>query len=386
MVFAAAEACAGEHSSLALTRVPSVVWPGAGVRAKAESLQELYQRSCVGSARGLVVEVPVWTAPWLAPAATQPPPSQGMWCALTGFLAAGLAHAAGEGGGAATSALGLPQEAPSDQHLVDGLLSPETGERPGAPRQLGQDNLGPLLVAQLLGGASPGPANSNAILLAGALWDHCGTLAPSPIPPPELLGSILDLMVGHWESPAPSSSAEVLAGVSLWHQHLYKRRHFLRLAGGNRWLSSGSGPTWAEAARPLLHVALCGLEWLVFAAHLLILLLKHALPAGGSPSAQSRDLRWALSRVPPAKLCDVQNTFLKVVDCTIGRRDVAAPGQPPPLPGTGGAQDFLGSDGGSEAGMMDPEVLADYQALWHSGLRLGASLQLEPWVGFKEDG
>jgi len=118
-----------------------------------------------------------------------------------------------------------------------------------------------------------------------------------------------------------------------------------------------------SATKPIVSSALVGVEWLRFACRSLLLLVKHtdyisrATDQGGSWRGEVPELRAALGALPPAKGSDVRNGFLVLVERMSG---VEGPGD--------------------DETLITPEQLAVSETLWRGGLRLGAVLELEPWV------
>jgi len=387
--------------------LPVVVWPGAGVRSRALALQDALQRACVGGALDSIVEVPVWAPPWVSPsvataiaaspsegAASLLAPSPPLWCSLTAFLAVGLSRSASSGAG---SVAALP-------------AAPGRGRGPGED-DCGRGGLGPLLAAQLLGAPAAGSRAGavTAAELAELLWDPAGTATTASTAPPPGEGQmrpLLDLLAGWWRPPKANSPDEAVSIVASWYQHLYKRRQSMRtVAGGSICRSDGSVPRWALQARGHLQVALSGLEWLLLACSLSLLLLRQAAAAskpgggGGTPRLvppSNGPLRDAVAALPPAKRCDIQNTFLKVIELTVNQGAVGGAGgaaaSGTPVAASLGTPVSPPVAAAPLPAVVDDEAIVntlptpELEALWRGGLRLGASLGLEPWVTFEACG
>lgn len=162
----------------------------------------------------------------------------------------------------------------------------------------------------------------------------------------------------------------------------------MRAAAGSACLNnSGSGPLWTTTARSLVQVAQVGLEWLLFACQLSLLLLKNA--------GLGRDLSVAVGMIPPPQRCDIQNTFLKVVDFSLKQRACMAvaitssslvPPSQRPLPAEPSPAFASGPNTPCEQHSdTDPQgpPMTDLKVLWLGGLRVGAALGLQPWLGFQ---
>jgi len=339
------------------------VWPGCGVRARASTLARACAEGRRAGALGTVVEVPIYGAPWCGTGTAL----QGAWCSLTAFLAAGLTRGDPEVG---LSAL---------QDVVD---------KRGASVATGHSasSLGDLLAAQLfeehaVAGpcarppvvTSPSVAKAApAASVALALWDA----VPASPPPTELLRPLLALLEGRLPSMRSSQLQNgVVAGANLWYQYLTERRQSLRQL-------SALPNEVAASARPSLCAALVGVEWLRFACRLLLLLTKQCVerdPEGQRGEGGLPELRAAIQTLPPTKGSDVRNGFLVLVERSTGAS--AGVVGPEELGVWSAIADTLSPlRGGADT---EARQVAAARALWRGGLRLGAAMDLRPWVVFE---
>lgn len=225
----------------------------------------------------------------------------------------------------------------------------ETGLAVIRPPENGTDGLGALLAAQLLGILGQKQAQA-ASSLALALFDEVPHKDPNrALGPPGSAQPLLDLLGG--KLPSSLEEKDAAARASIWHQHLSRRKQRLKaLSHEDLHMSS---------AHSVLQAVLLGVEWLLFGCQVIVFLSKHGAKGAGS-------LRSAMQSLPPAKGSDVRNNYLNLVDQTVGK--IAASSQA----------------GGYETNSAQKQRLqaAALENLWHGGLRVGAALDLEPWVSF----
>eukprot|EP00929_Paragymnodinium_shiwhaense_P097777 TRINITY_DN59372_c0_g1_i1.p1 TRINITY_DN59372_c0_g1~~TRINITY_DN59372_c0_g1_i1.p1 ORF type:complete len:1143 (+),score=287.08 TRINITY_DN59372_c0_g1_i1:82-3510(+) len=369
--------------------LPAHIWPQPPARARAAAIAALCESSLRGSlglVEAPVIQVPTFGHPWCGPAAAEVKASSAVggggaaatlseggigqagavgWCRLSAFLAAGLASGYSK---VATEALGL-----------QGSKS-TSAEQPGSQQQLGE------LLGQQLLPPVPGTetlSRPSCGSLALALWDSSAAL-----PAPEgLLQPLLSLLSGRMPCTLGDTASREAAikGVNSWYTLLAGRRDLLQ-----PWAEqiskitedqSAEGTTGAGAADDvaLLPGALLGMEWLRFACRLLLVLAKHAPGAFESAAQGARDadaafrqLQTAVQSLPVTKHSDLRNSFLRVVERAAGLSPGNyVDGTPRSSPGGGAPQD-LEAD----------RLAATCQSLWCGGVRLGAALGLDPWVGF----
>lgn len=202
---------------------------------------------------------------------------------------------------------------------------------------------------QLLPGQFFGDASASD--LAQELWNAESTLNE------DFLRSLLALLSGE----LPRLDAEGISNANAWYAYLSDRRQRLRsfLEGHP---SKAEFQDVLPGSALLLASALVGIEWLRFACRVFLLLAKHA-----SSKTGSEKLRSALQALPPAKQSDVRNGFLALLHRTIhGLVD---------LPENGWWEE------GDEDADSTTQV-AQAEALWSGGLRLGAALDFQPWRNF----
>jgi len=175
-----------------------------------------------------------------------------------------------------------------------------------------------------------------------------------------------------------ASRDAALTAVNKWYSLLAGRRDLLQpwaqtAATGQE---EDKGEAFSEVA--VLPAALMGVEWLRFACRLLLVLAKHAAgefqAAAACKQQQSaaetlRQLQRAIASLPVTKHSDLRNSFLRLVERAAG----VSPGNfvdgTPRSTSPAANQDL-------EAGRLATTC----EALWRGGLRLGAALELDPWV------
>lgn len=363
--------------------LPAVVWPGAGIQVRAQRLHDILQRAWVSGARGAIVEVPLWRSPWILPqrghcsstcGGQEPQIASPSFCSVTGFLASGLT-------GTSSS---LPAVLCKRNQLAKG----------------GDDvrgSLGALLAVQLLGAppsSQGGGGGVTAAALAEVLWgaSHQCQLPPapspsasprtSPSPPPtaEELKPLLEILAGRWRLPRQDRAEANIAIVAGWHHHLHRRRQLVRSTASDVVLNfAGSRSRWMDCAWSLLQIAQVGLEWLVLGCQICLALLRQEATSSQprtAPTNSRHRLRAAIDSLSPAKLCDIQNKFLKVVEFTLSH-GVSRVGD-----GSNAPNGNIAVLGECEDGQFDEAVVREFKAIWNSGLCLGAALGLEPWLSF----
>jgi hypothetical protein len=341
---------------LALDHVPALVWPGVSVSSKAAALAGICavgnSQTCV---QGMVVEVPVHGPPWQrdegAPHTT--------WCGLTAFLAAGLCHTPDTG----LSAIGRyksKQNSKMGGHIGELLALHLFGYcRP--PKQRSTES------SKIQNGDSSTQEGCIA-KIARSIWDVTPALALSQ-PPAWLLPMMLGLLAGRLV-PLPADGVKaVLSASNEWYYHLSERRTSLRESQqsiGDK-MSSELSHSLAKSVGATIDAALVGVEWLRFSCRVLLLLVKctdyvnHAAAQNERWSCDVPELRVLIESLPPAKVSDVRNGFLLLMEQTTG---IESPGE--------------------EDTTVTHEQRAAATPLWRGGLRIGAALNMEPWVQMYE--
>jgi len=363
---------AGTLESGGVRSLPPLVWPGRGVRARAAGIGDVVRTGRVEGACGAIVEVPVYGSPWSGPGAQ----CQRSWCELTAFLAAGLAQG-------------------PDVHIEALSSSPGCARTDGASANTitadgaSCDRLGAVLTAQLLN--VPTCVGAPSIPLALALWGgNTDAGAPpsgeSNVPPPALLHLFFEMLEGRLAHPQLEDAADF---ASAWYLQLKRRKQLLRThldavgtSGNAVHIGKGFPLSSGAVAVPHLGAALLGLEWLLMVCKLLLAVLKHAWPKflNSALMGSLLPLREVLKAVPPPMMCDIRNTFLRLVDSTIDQSPtgVLQPHEQPML------EDVQESNGPAAAGARDgAHREAALRILWDEGLRIGAALNLEPWISFE---
>jgi hypothetical protein len=328
--------------TLSLGSLPIHVWPTSSIRHRADVLSAL---SSAGN-HGTVIEVPTYSAPWyhskLSP--------QASWCGLSALLAAGIG-CAGDGDPDVGRTIINKYDAKLDQNA--------------------RNRLGALLSTHLLGIPTGSQRfGMSAAELAISIWDTTDAM-DTQSPPAWLLPTMLGLLAGRFVSTCGASNRAVVSASNEWFAHLNERRRRLREASGlsQKDASPRVSQVVLESSCSILIAALNGLEWLRFACRPMILLAKHTdwMQQSGDQGLTWQEelerLQKALGSLPPAKGSDLRNNFLQIAERSIGREGDSDPDVP-----------------------MDSETRHALGDLWHGGLRFGAALELEPWIGMYPQG
>lgn len=317
--------------------VPPFVWPGRHISDRAEAISAISTQTVNMGAKGLIMEIPVYGAPWCRAEVGL----LSSWCRLSVFIAAGLLH----NPAAAQRALGdmavLSQDSMQD-HQANGSCT------------LPKAHLGSLLAVHLLNVRGRHWTSSNELRMfsgadhALAIWDTM----PVDGPPLKLLPQLHATLGGRILIAQKTSQQKVVADLNLWWKHLTHRRQLLRE------ICATNG---VDFDRSILDQALLGVEWLRYASRFLLLLVKHAHVTLES-EADWMQVRKYIAKLPPTKVSDVRNGFLLLL------RQMS--------PSEGEGMDSQDAD----EQIWAPELQVA-ETLWTAGLKLGAALDLEPWVG-----
>eukprot|EP00439_Symbiodinium_sp_Y106_P071790 s1878_g12.t27 len=313
-------------SSGLLVRSPSTlpfhVWHWQPLPGTAAALAQLTRQVQLAQLSEVLLEVPVFGAPWAGPGTAWRP----SWCPLFAFLAGA-----------------------KDVEALEGLQQPSSRR---------------LLLCGLFKDA---PSEE----LARELWE--GSELPQEICPApnkrhsdseqrsrEAERSLLELLAGLLPQSLDEDRDGCISSANAWYAHLSERRQRLR-----EFLEGHEAVSQHERAkcellpesRLLIASALTGVEWLRFSCRLLLLLAKHSEKhAPEKQKAKESKLHAALQALPPAKGSDVRNGFLSLLHQTSSEfEEIETPESEVSLP------------------------LQAAQALWQGGLRLGAALDLPPW-------
>lgn len=312
-----------------LSRVPLPICTRGTVPARLSGLNIRVLEGRRHRALGAVVEVPVFGAPWCGLGTAFPT----AWCELTGFIAASV--------GASTSPLVV--EKAGDTEGNSDLRTQRAS----------------LLATHLLQAPCRGEEEigKRTRALASALWDT-PTTADS-----RLLSHLVTLLSGELPPAAVMQDGELMTKLNQCYSELSQSR---QRAQANLDRLRSESASWAQNVVVTLEMVVSGLEWLRFACRLLLLCKKYPVELSGSD--RFAGCRQAVSAFPPAKHSDARNKFLALVEGTYrGKR--TSPQQ---------VEDEFGKDDASRATWRTAAM-----ALWSGGLKLGAALDLEPWVEFE---
>eukprot|EP00439_Symbiodinium_sp_Y106_P071786 s1878_g12.t23 len=273
-------------SSGLLVRSPSTlpfhVWHWQPLPGTAAALAQLTRQVQLAQLSEVLLEVPVFGAPWAGPGTAWRP----SWCPLFAFLAGA-----------------------KDVEALEGLQQPSSRR---------------LLLCGLFKDA---PSEE----LARELWE--GSELPQEICPApnkrhsdseqrsrEAERSLLELLAGLLPQSLDEDRDGCISSANAWYAHLSERRQRLR-----EFLEGHEAVSQHERAkcellpesRLLIASALTGVEWLRFSCRLLLLLAKHSEKhAPEKQKAKESKLHAALQALPPAKGSDVRNGFLSLLHQT----------------------------------------------------------------------
>ncbi|CAE7238672.1 ankrd1 [Symbiodinium sp. CCMP2592] len=311
-------------SSGLLVRSPSTlpfhVWHWQPLPGTAAALAQLTRQVQLAQLSEVLLEVPVFGAPWAGPGTAWRP----SWCPLFAFLA----------GAQDAEALEALQQPSSRRLLLCGLVKDAPSEE---------------LARELWESSAELPQTADSV--ASALRETPQT----PLSPSDFLRSLLELLAGLLPRSLDEDRDGCISSANAWYAHLSERRQRLR-----EFLEGHEAVSQHERAkcellpesRLLIASALTGVEWLRFSCRLLLLLAKHC----EKQKAKESKLHAALQALPPAKGSDVRNGFLSLLHQTSSEfEEIETPESEVSLP------------------------LQAAQALWQGGLRLGAALDLPPW-------
>ncbi|CAE7778798.1 anks1b [Symbiodinium microadriaticum] len=260
--------CRGVSSGL-LVRSPSAlpfqVWHWQPLPGTAAALAELTRQAQHAELSEVLLEIPVFGAPWAGPGTAWRP----SWCPLFAFLAGA-----------------------KDAEALEGLRKPSS-------RQL------------LLGLFKDAPSEE----LARELWEGSELPQVTSLSGPsasDFLRSLLELLAGLLPQSLDEDRDGCISSANAWYAHLSERRQRLR-----EFLEGHEAVSQHERAkcellpesRLLIASALTGVEWLRFSCRLLLLLAKHS-------EKHTATLHAALQALPPAKGSDVRNGFLSLLHQT----------------------------------------------------------------------
>eukprot|EP00439_Symbiodinium_sp_Y106_P071335 s1878_g12.t2 len=350
-------------SSGLLVRSPSTlpfhVWHWQPLPGTAAALAQLTRQVQLAQLSEVLLEVPVFGAPWAGPGTAWRP----SWCPLFAFLA----------GAKDVEALEGLQQPSSRRLLLCGLFKDAPSEelvwRPGDFGARGRARRGHFCLrfsgTGALGGLRAPPGRFRALALRLRLSQE---ICPAPNKrhsdseqrSREAERSLLELLAGLLPQSLDEDRDGCISSANAWYAHLSERRQRLR-----EFLEGHEAVSQHERAkcellpesRLLIASALTGVEWLRFSCRLLLLLAKHSEKhAPEKQKAKESKLHAALQALPPAKGSDVRNGFLSLLHQTSSEfEEIETPESEVSLP------------------------LQAAQALWQGGLRLGAALDLPPW-------
>eukprot|EP00439_Symbiodinium_sp_Y106_P071794 s1878_g12.t31 len=251
-------------SSGLLVRSPSTlpfhVWHWQPLPGTAAALAQLTRQVQLAQLSEVLLEVPVFGAPWAGPGTAWRP----SWCPLFAFLA----------GAKDVEALEGLQQPSSRRLLLCGLFKDAPSE-------------------ELVHGSS-------------------GRAPSSP--------SLLELLAGLLPQSLDEDRDGCISSANAWYAHLSERRQRLReFLEGHEAVSQHERAKCEllPESRLLIASALTGVEWLRFSCRLLLLLAKHSEKhAPEKQKAKESKLHAALQALPPAKGSDVRNGFLSLLHQT----------------------------------------------------------------------